>query len=166
MDQPRPSLWRGGAFGAPRFRKLGTDRALSCTLHPTPRVLHLTPCTLHPTPYILRPTFHTLHPTLHTPHPTPYTRTEWGGVDIGARQCRQNGCACPPRVPCAASSSSFLLLSSLELSDTTIYEPSIRALLGIASHFCECFACKLPLSLYGASHGVSLCYSMLSVSAN
>ena len=33
--------------------------------------------------------------------------------------------------------SSLLLLSSLELSDTTIYEPQIRALLGTASHFCE-----------------------------
>ena len=32
---------------------------------------------------------------------------------------------------------SSLLLSSLELSDTTIYEPWIRALLGTASHFCE-----------------------------
>ena len=30
-----------------------------------------------------------------------------------------------------------LLLSSLELSDTTIYEPEIRAFLGAASHFCE-----------------------------
>ena len=29
-----------------------------------------------------------------------------------------------------------LLLSSLELSDTTTYEPSIRALLGTAPHFC------------------------------
>ena len=35
------------------------------------------------------------------------------------------------------SSSSSLLLLSLELSDTTIYEPQIRALLGTASHFCE-----------------------------
>ena len=34
------------------------------------------------------------------------------------------------------SSSSSLLLSSLELSDTTIYERLIRALLGTASHFC------------------------------
>ena len=29
-----------------------------------------------------------------------------------------------------------VFLSSLELSDTTIYEPYIRALLGIAPHFC------------------------------
>jgi len=30
---------------------------------------------------------------------------------------------------------SSLLLSSLELSDTKVYEPQIRALLGTASHF-------------------------------
>jgi len=30
---------------------------------------------------------------------------------------------------------SSLLLSSLELSDTNVYEPQIRALLGTASHF-------------------------------
>ena len=34
-------------------------------------------------------------------------------------------------------SSSSLLLSSLELSDTKVYEPQIRALLGTASHFCR-----------------------------
>ena len=32
---------------------------------------------------------------------------------------------------------SSLLLSSLELSDTEVYEPSIRARLGTAAHFCE-----------------------------
>jgi len=31
---------------------------------------------------------------------------------------------------------SSLLLSSLELNDTKVYEPSVRALLGTASHFC------------------------------
>ena len=35
------------------------------------------------------------------------------------------------------SSSSSLLLSSLELSDTQVYEPQLRALLGTAAHFCE-----------------------------
>ena len=34
-------------------------------------------------------------------------------------------------------SSSVLLLSSLEMSDTHVYEPLIRTLLGTASHFCE-----------------------------
>ena len=38
---------------------------------------------------------------------------------------------------CLRISSSSLLLSSLELSDTRVYEPSIRALLETGSHFCE-----------------------------
>ena len=33
--------------------------------------------------------------------------------------------------------SSYLVFSSLELSDAKVYEPSIRALLGTALHFCE-----------------------------
>jgi len=33
--------------------------------------------------------------------------------------------------------SSYLLLSRLELSDTRVYEPLVRALLGSDSHFCE-----------------------------
>jgi hypothetical protein len=40
-------------------------------------------------------------------------------------------------------SSSFLLLSSLELSDTTIHEPYIRALLGTAPHVCQVVVLKL-----------------------
>jgi len=40
-------------------------------------------------------------------------------------------------------SSSSLLLSSLELSDTKVYEPCIRALLGTASHFCQVAVLKL-----------------------
>jgi len=36
-----------------------------------------------------------------------------------------------------------LLLSILELSGTQVYKPSIRALLGSASHFCEVFVLKL-----------------------
>ena len=39
--------------------------------------------------------------------------------------------------------SSSLFLSSLELSDTTLYEPSIRALLGTSSHFCQVAVLKL-----------------------
>ena len=35
------------------------------------------------------------------------------------------------------SSSSSLLLSSLELSDTKVYEPNIRARLEAADHFCK-----------------------------
>ena len=42
-----------------------------------------------------------------------------------------------------AGSSSSLLLSRLQLSDTQVYEPSMRALLGTASHFCELIVLKL-----------------------
>ena len=35
-----------------------------------------------------------------------------------------------------------LLLSSLDLSDTHVYEPYMRALLGTASHFCEVVVLK------------------------
>ena len=45
-----------------------------------------------------------------------------------------------------------LLLSSLELSDTKVYEPQIRALLGTASHFCEVIVPKLR-SVAGADPG-------------
>jgi len=45
--------------------------------------------------------------------------------------------------PCRPSSSSSLLLSSLELSDTKVYEPLIRAHLGTAAHFCEVGVRKL-----------------------
>jgi len=39
-----------------------------------------------------------------------------------------------------ARASSSLLLASLELSDTQVYDPSIRARLGTAAHFCEVVA--------------------------
>jgi len=42
-----------------------------------------------------------------------------------------------------SSSSSSLLLSSLELSDTKVYAPQIRARLGTAAHFCEVVVLKL-----------------------
>jgi len=48
-----------------------------------------------------------------------------------------------PGMQIQVNSSSYLLLSSLELSDTTIYEPQIRALLGTASHFCQVVVLKL-----------------------
>ena len=41
------------------------------------------------------------------------------------------------RASVKSPSSSSLLLSSLELSDTQVYEPQLRARLGAASHFCE-----------------------------
>jgi hypothetical protein len=39
--------------------------------------------------------------------------------------------------------SSYLLLSSQELSDTKVYEPKIRALLGTAQHLCEVVVLQL-----------------------
>ena len=41
------------------------------------------------------------------------------------------------------STSSSLLLLSLKLSDTKVYEPQIRALLGTAPHFCEVVVLRL-----------------------
>jgi len=48
-----------------------------------------------------------------------------------------------------AWSSSSLLLSNLELSDTKVYESEIRALLGTASHFCEVVVLKLWRTVKG-----------------
>ena len=47
-----------------------------------------------------------------------------------------------PAVAGLSTSSFSLLLSSLELSDTKVYEPYTRALLGAASHFCEVVVLK------------------------
>jgi len=52
----------------------------------------------------------------------------------------------PARPPIALKGCLFapsLLLSSLELSDTTIYEPLMRALLGTAAPFCRVVVLKL-----------------------
>jgi len=43
--------------------------------------------------------------------------------------------------------SSSLLLSSLELSETQVYEPGIRALLGTTSYFWPVVVLQLPSSL-------------------
>ena len=51
-------------------------------------------------------------------------------------------------------SSSSLLLSSLELSDTPIFEPSVRALLGTASHFCEVVGKTLLQAMVWVVRGV------------
>jgi len=45
--------------------------------------------------------------------------------------------------PKPETSSSSLLLSCLELSDTQVREPQIRALLGTALHFCKVVVLKL-----------------------
>ena len=46
-----------------------------------------------------------------------------------------------------------LLLSSLELSDTNVYEPYIRALLGTGSHFCHVVVLKLTPSQGAGGRG-------------
>ena len=55
-----------------------------------------------------------------------------------------------------SSSSSSLLLPSLELSDTRVYEPYIRARLGTAAHLFEVVVLKLRayLSRTGPTHSV------------
>ena len=63
-----------------------------------------------------------------------------GGVRRGAERAPR-----PPR-----RRGLLLLYYSLELSDTKVYEPQIRALLGTASHFCEAVVLRLrtvPISL-------------------
>ena len=42
-----------------------------------------------------------------------------------------------PRTAQEGGESCSLLLTSVELSDTQVYGPQMRALLGTASHFCE-----------------------------
>ena len=59
---------------------------------------------------------------------------------LNARPYTLNPVRASPTV--GVSSSSSLLLSSLELSDATIHEPYIRALLGTASHFSEVVVLK------------------------
>ena len=66
------------------------------------------------------------------------------------KHLRETGWECdstpfPGPIPCFVRTFliTSLLLSSLELSDTKVYEPQIRALLGTASHFCEVVVLKL-----------------------
>ena len=54
--------------------------------------------------------------------------------------------------------SSYVCLSSQELSDTTIYEPYTRALLGTASHFCEVVVLKsIPPAVVLVCAIISIC---------
>ena len=50
-----------------------------------------------------------------------------------------------PNEPEPRTFSSSLFFSSLELSDTKVFEPQIRALLGTAAHFCKVRVLKLKL---------------------
>jgi len=65
--------------------------------------------------------------------PSSQVQTEGAGPSAGpgAREAAPRR-----RLPCRGPSSS-LLLSSLELIDTNVYESQIRARLGTAAHFCE-----------------------------
>jgi len=51
----------------------------------------------------------------------------------------------PSGKPVSQPSSSSFLLSSLELNNTKVYEPQIRALLGTASQFCEVVVLNLRI---------------------
>jgi len=64
-----------------------------------------------------------------------------GGPEEGVKCCPE---CCDSRKWCVRldHASSSLLLSSLELSDAQMYEPSIRAILGSAAHFCEAIVLK------------------------
>ena len=130
------------------------------TLHPTPYTLHLAPYTLHLTPSTLHPPPSTLLPTPYIGTYEPVTSIFWPWLQLfSARKSLScsilqggGGGAVPRRAPLSSRgravpescrspgrtrasfdptpSSSSLLLSSLELSDTQVYEPQIRALLG------------------------------------
>ena len=105
--------------------KLSTLNHQVSTLKPQLSTLNPQPSTLNPQPSTLNPQPSTLHP------------------QAGSRACRHT---------CSGHrSSSSLLLSSLELSDTTIYEPSIRAFLGTASHSCSVIVLKLRTFLFGTA---------------
>jgi len=64
----------------------------------------------------------------------------WASRDYGREYSRvpwQAGIRFTPELGYTRTSSSSLLFSSLEFSDTTIYEPEIRALLESAPHSCQ-----------------------------
>ena len=86
---------------------------------------------------VFTPTF------LNKPGMNPWTFEERGARSRQFVETRTR-CDTVLQAPPNAVSSSTLLRSSLELSDTQVYELWIWALLGTASHFCEVFALKSP----------------------
>ena len=108
-----------------------------CTLQPAPCTLHSAPCTLHPESCTLHPAPCTLHPAPCTLNPK--TKHYRAGEQNDAGQPGQpnpatpqtpnpetqysNARPYPKRYPNAKPSSSSSSLSSLELSDTQVYEP-------------------------------------------
>jgi len=114
---------------------------------------------LHPAPYDLHPTPITLHSTLYTLHNQNSTiKTQHSTLDIQRRGAGRPASTSQPSTmnpqPSTLNSqhSTFffaLILSSLELSGTKVFEPYIRALLGTASHFCEVVILKPQASTQG-----------------
>jgi len=128
-----------------------TPHSTPDTLHPTPYTLHPTPYALHPAPYTLHPPPSTLHHIPYTPHPsgaafrltvkTFLKLTCWvcgTHMSIRAKRfslslhpslflslslARMNHFGVTPTPKPQNCSSSSLLLSNLELSDTQVYEP-------------------------------------------
>ena len=105
-------------------------------------------------------------------------RIECQGVRLARVRPRQKGPGLPPSFfpyakmqqatfpPCAPSPdccknlarekhfSSFLLLSSLELRDTPVYEPEIRARLGTTAHFCKLVVLTAAERIWNYFNGV------------
>ena len=83
-------------------------------------------------------TLHNTHFTLHTSHYTLHTSSYTLHLDSGLRQADSELALSVEDdvVSTLSSSASSLLLSSLELSNTAIYERQSGALLGTAPHFC------------------------------
>jgi len=130
---------------------------LPSTMHPTPFILHPATFTLRPTPFTLHPAHYTLFDSCMHLLDARY-RDSWGelvfkahrlvfqstlGSKVMKKKMMMNKQTAHAhwRDACAvvrfvfSSSSSSVLLSSLQLSDTHVYEPQMRAILGTASHF-------------------------------
>ena len=92
------------------------------------------PETLNPAPQTSNPTTHT-----HTLNPQPSTLNQEYYEWLETTKVRQEDISMWITVlsPNPFPSSSSVLFSSPELSDTRVHEPQLRALLGTASHFCE-----------------------------
>jgi len=75
------------------------------------------------------------------------------GTSAGTR----GGSCTPSATLLTLRSSSSLLLSSLELSDTRVYAPQIRALLGTASHFYTLRSVTIPSQNVPLSSEYGIC---------
>ena len=100
---------------------------LCLTRPPLPNVSCLTPKSWNPQP----------------PSPIGSWLLQSGGAP---EPCSPNGSCLMGCTASQGAPSSSLLLSSLELIDTKVYRPSIRAFLGTASQFCEAVVLNSKLS--------------------